>query len=110
MNITVNNTWPDISLPFIDYTGTPHGSTLVSDTSFGRIARRNRFRPVYQVLSIRIKLNTTDHDTFRSFYIDDLGNGTATFALELRFPKNTALANWQVRFLNALRETYDDGM
>lgn len=109
MNVAVNNTWPDLPLPLIDYSGMPQGSGLVSDSTYGKQYRRNRHRIPYQQLFLKWVFDPFQYPAFQSFYIDDLGNGTATFALELRYPKNSSLTTWQVRFLGDINKTYNDG-
>jgi len=110
MNVQVNNVWPStLPLPHIDYSGGPTMGALVSDRTHGRLARRRRFYPAYQNFQVQFVLTPFQHDIFRAFHLDDLGNGTSTFALELRYPKNSAVTNWQVRFLGEIRSTYNDG-
>lgn len=110
MDLTVTNVWPVLlPLPALEYTGAPSVTNLHSDPLFAKLARRRRFRPAYQVLQLKWVFGPAEYLEFTEFYITDLYNGTASFAIELLYPKNSNLTNWQVRFLGRYDASYNDG-
>lgn len=110
MNLTVDLTWPeDLPLPDINFSGVPRNSTLVSPAENASIARRSRFERSYSVLTVGWTFTVAQNAIFKAFFLDDLGNGSAQFKIELRHPLQSALTWWEVRFAEGYQETYDDG-
>lgn len=110
MVVTLDNEWPaSLPLPLIDYSGVPKNQTLVTPEITHHIARRSRFTRSYCILSVGWTFNDDQLATFNDF-LTSLGNGTAQFKIELRFPKNTGLTEWAVRIEDGYQVTYDDGI
>ena len=91
--------WPgELPLPLVDYTGRPTHQTLASPLENAIIQRRSRGTSAGIDINVQWVLTIAQYDTFKDFFVEDLGNGTAIFALELRHPKTSELATWWVRF------------
>lgn len=109
MIITLDNEWPaTLPLPAIDYSGIPRNQTIYSPDVAYFVERRSRFTRSYCLLSVTWKFDDDQFELFKTF-VDSLGNGTAQFKIELRFPKNTALTEWAVRLEPTYEGTYTDG-
>lgn len=52
----------------------------------------------YVSLSVMWTLLPAELDAFKVFFHDTLGQGTASFRIELRYPRNSDLDDWIVRF------------
>lgn len=110
MILTIDNEWPGtLPLPFIDYSGVPLNTTIFSPDITYHVERRSRFTRSYYLLSVRWNFNDDQFEAFKAF-LDEIGNGTAQFKIELRFPKNTALTEWSVRLEDRYEADYDDGI
>jgi hypothetical protein len=93
-------TWPTtLPLPFIDYTGTVRMATLSSSLQQGRIDRRQRFTVSIPTLQVQWILSAAELVAFQTFFNTTLHGGTALFEMELKYPRNTELNSWVVRFL-----------
>lgn len=103
--------WPDdeIPLPYVDVQGQPQHATLASGLHQMRIQRRNRFRSFTVSLSVRWVLSILQYDAFKLFYRTELTNGAAQFSIHLRYPYNSALTQWKVRFIGNHAATHDEG-
>lgn len=111
MNRAIDIAWPStLPLPSIDYTGQPIYPLLISPIQGTiHIERRSRFTTSYTDLSVTWMLSETEHDAFETFFSTTLGNGTAQFQIELKFPTQSALVQWAVRFLGEFTATHLDG-
>lgn len=99
MNIVVANTWPaTLPLPSVDYSFEPLNTTIQSSTENAKIAARERFKCDYGTIALRWHLSPSQLEVFESFFLEELGNGTACFSIELRHPLNSGLTNWCLRF------------
>lgn len=108
---SLNNFWPaSVPLPCIDYTGSARNTTVVSRPESGYLARRFRFTKTYVELNVTWMLKPEEYDSFRSFYAIELSNGTALFEMELRYPKQSILKDWGVRFSGGYIARSLDGM
>ena len=111
MTLDTEISWPAaIPLPLIDYSGGPRNGTIVSDVNSGAIERRSRFERSYAEIEATWRLTGTQYVTFKAFFSDTLGDGTAQFKLELRYPNNSVLTEWAVRFLGGYAAQYLNGM
>lgn len=110
MNPTI--TWPaTIPLPFVDYVGEPRNATLVSQQlRGGDEERRSRFTASFVQVNAVWVLNETELAAFRTFFTTTLCNGACAFAIELRYPKNSVLEEWAVRFLGDVAFDNDTNM
>ena len=106
----ITNTWPvNIPLPAIDHSGAPRQAVLTSSGAESRVDRRSRFQKAYASLSVSWMLTTEQMAAFETFYITTLSNGTAQFKLELRYPLNSALTEWAVRFEGEYSAKHNEG-
>jgi hypothetical protein len=55
-------------------------------------------------------LGLVEHDDFATFFETTLSNGAAVFALDLKYPRNSTLEEWAVRFIGGYESDYLDGM
>jgi len=111
MTLTINNEWPaELPLPLIDYSGTPRNGTIRSPDETPIAVYRQRFTRSYNTLNVGWCFTEEQFDRFQNFVLYDLGNGTAQFKLELKFPKNSALTEWAVRFEASYEAEHDDGV
>jgi len=107
--VDITNTFPStLPLPFVNYSGAAGVSTIVSPNSMGRSRRRFRWYSTYTVLEVSWRLTHTEWGLFKTFW-EGLGNGTAKFAMELRYPKTTDLDVWVCQFLGDLNVSNVDG-
>jgi hypothetical protein len=103
--------WPEyLPLPRIEYTGSVRTSTLVSSSQFGLTYRRSRTAPIYTQLSVEWVFNREEYVDFKTFFIEEIGCGTALFELPLRHPKDSELADWAVRFVAGYKVQSGDGI
>lgn len=103
--------WPaDLPLPYIDNQGEPLHATLASGMPQMRIQRRNRFRSYTTAMMVKWVLNLAQYDSFKAFHKDELFNGMAQFALELKYPYTATLTEWRVRFIGNYAAVYSDGI
>ncbi len=100
MEIQVDIEWPSsVPLPFFEFSGEPRNATAFTTENSTVIDQRNRFEKSYVGLNVDWVLTPGQFDAFKAFFQDDLGNGTASFKMELRYPLNSNLTWWQVRFI-----------
>jgi len=110
MELALETVWPaDLPLPKVDYTGLPRNTTLVSKRDSAYITRRSRFECTYAMLSVSWCLTNDQLEDFETFFTGELDNGIAQFKIELRYPENSALKEWAVRFDEGYSTTYEDG-
>ena len=111
MTLDTDISWPTtIPLPHVDYSGEPQNATVFSDIATGSAQRRSRFERSYLSVSVTWNLTSAEYVLFQDFFLSTLGNGAAQFKIELRYPKNTALTYWSVRFMDTYQPSYDDGI
>lgn len=109
--LSLTHAWPVlIPLPILDYAGRPRYATISSPKENAFIARRSRFRRSYLAAAVSWMLTPAEYDAFQAFYLTDLGNGVALFSLELRYPKNSELTPWAVRFRGGYTGTSMEGI
>lgn len=99
-----------IPLPFIDYSGGVRNATIKSNEDHGYLYRRARRNTAYADLSVVWVLTPRQYALFRTFYDTTLSNGATQFEIELRYPKNTELTEWVVRFQAGFDATYQEGI
>lgn len=111
MILQVDIDWPvALPLPFLEYSGEPRNGTLVSPTDAAAISRRSRFERSYTTLSVAWVFTDAQYQSFKTFFATTLGNGTAQFAIELRFPLNSGLTEWSVRIEDGYTAAHEEGM
>lgn len=111
MILEMDITWPTtIPIPYIDFSGQPRNSVVLSPSGAPLMERRSRFFRSYSILSVSWVLTSEELELFKNFYNSDLGNGTAAFKIELRFPKKSALTEWSARFPGGFEAQRQDGM
>lgn len=103
--------WPSaLPLPHLEYSGAPRVPTISSSLDQGAIIRRSRFSKTYSQIRVRwVLTSASSYEAFSSFFADDLGNGISAFAIDLRYPRNSSLEEWMVRFLAGYEMDYEDG-
>lgn len=111
MTLVLEVVWPEtLPLPYIDFRGNPHYSTLVSPPKLMAAIRRSRHERSYNTLTVTWVLTGSQYAAFKAFHKTDLGNGAAHFKLELKYPKDTELTAWEVSFSGGFAATYNDGL
>ena len=101
--INVTNSWPiTLPLPFIDYTGSARVPTIISPEGAARSQRRSRWKSPYAAVNVRWKLDEDEYLEMVTYWDTTLGNGTAKFTMEIRYPQNSALSTWICQFVGAL--------
>ncbi|QDP54893.1 MAG: hypothetical protein Unbinned3891contig1000_91 [Prokaryotic dsDNA virus sp.] len=109
--ITVDIELPStIPLPFLDYNGSFRDGTLRSSDKFGAVHRRSRFVKNYREIQLQWRLGVAQWDAFEYFYRTTLGNGSASFKIELRYPKNSELTEWVLKLMGSISSQYVDGI
>lgn len=88
-----------LPLPDLEYTGGPRDSEIESKTSAQVIARRSRSTKVYPMATLTWIFTQVQYYAFLDFYEHGLGLGTAAFRINLRYPYNSDLTEWVVRFM-----------
>lgn len=109
MELALETVWPDLPLPKVDYTGIPRNTTLVSKRDSAYIARRSRFERTYALLSVSWCFTDDQLEAFETFFAEELDNGIAQFKIELRYPENSALKEWAVRFDEGYSTSNEEG-
>lgn len=113
MQITADISWPDgsspLPLPFFEFSGSCKNASIASEKESPRIDRRSRFQTSYASLAVRWVFTEEELAEFESFYENTLGNGVSCFSIDLRFPKNSELTSWLVRFDGGYQITKSDG-
>lgn len=103
-------TWPvSLPLPMAEYSGSPRNASVSAAAQEVVNARRSRFEKAYVELQVHWTFDLTQYATFRAFMQNDLGNGAAIFGIQLRYPQNSALTWWQVRFIGDVVPSYEEG-
>lgn len=106
MTLVIDNVWPALlPLPRVDFAGTENNSTFASGVESGVVALRSRFTPTYPLLQVEWTFEADQYLDFLDFYQMDLGMGCGAFEIELRYPKNSELTAWMVRFIGERNET-----
>ena len=109
--IASTNIWPaDLPLPDIDYSGQVSNTTITSPAESGYIYRRSRSKKTYYALSVSFHFKVNQFREFKTFFYTDLGNGSASFKIPLRFPKNSELTDWTAQFAGGFEGSYEEGM
>lgn len=107
----LNVDWPlSLPLPYVDFSGQPRHATLISPLGSAKIVRRTRFVAGVVTLPVSWMLTPEQYDAFKAFFLEDLGSGAALFLMELRYPRNSALSEWTVRFVEGYESRYLDGV
>lgn len=106
----ITESWPStIPLPYVDYSGSPRNATLVSSLESGNILRRKRFQKSYTGVAVVWILADTEYALFKTFFESTIDVGAALFKMDLRFPQNSALQEWAVRFVEGYDAAHIDG-
>jgi len=109
--IPIAYSWPStLPLPADSFEGTPRAAIASSSIEYGHPEYRNRFSQTYVLLEVTWMFTDGQLSTFENFYQDSLGNGTALFSIELRYPFGTELTTWVVRFSGDYQIDRKDGM
>jgi hypothetical protein len=116
--IQIDIVWPDgsgsdgalLPLPYVDYGGANRNSTIISSLEGGPYARRSRFSKYYVAASVSWRLADAELADLRTFFESTLGNGSSAFGIELRYPKNSALSTWLVRFVGGYSAEFMEGL
>lgn len=88
-----------LPLPLVEYQGDPRNATLISSGGNNpKMIRRSRATWGYQRLGVSWVFTPRQYYAFQAFYNVDLGNGVAAFRIPLRYPLNSELTEWVVRF------------
>lgn len=107
--LNVANTWPaTLPLPSLEYSGAAFVPTIISPNSAGRSRRRSRWTTTYANVDVNWKFSKDQYAAFLVFWGTTLGNGSATFSIELRYPKSTDLDVWVVQFVGGLNNQTED--
>lgn len=110
-DIAVTYTWPtNLPLPADSFGGSPRAAVASSPLESGYISRRKRFDQTYTLLQLTWCLTTAELAIFDDFYQEHLGSGTAQFAIELRYPTQSALVWWIARFIGDYQVDKRDGL
>jgi hypothetical protein len=96
--------WPiSIPLPHVDYSFRPTNPTLASKPEDARIQRRSRLPYSPYALQVVWVLDVGQMDLFKAFYAgtgeSGLDMGAKRFRMELRYPMNSELTEWNCRFV-----------
>lgn len=101
--------WPDsIPTPILDFTGAPQHAILASPANNARIQRRLRFSGTPASISVSWALTIGQYLDFKDFFISELETGANLFSIDLRYPKNSAVTTWVVRFSGGYSASYDE--
>jgi hypothetical protein len=110
MIMQVDVEWPtDLPLPLLDYSGSPANRTLTSQPSEAVRVARSRFQRTNAAISVSWNFTEAEYSSFKAFFDATLGNGCAQFSLSLRYPLNSDLTEWLVRFVGDYQSEYLDG-
>lgn len=109
--IALTNAWPStLPIPYVDFSGSPRDTTLVSEREQAKIHRRSRFSRVYHGMPVQWVFSHSEYLAFKTFYKDTI-RCVSAFSIELRFPKNSALSEWMARFVSeGFEATPEEGM
>lgn len=111
MTLPLDITWPAaLPLPFLDYSGQAVNGTLVGTARNIVIERRSRFERSYREVGVEWRFDPEQYEAFKAFFYTTLGNGTAQFKIELRFPLNSDLTEWAARIAGGFDSVYDEGV
>lgn len=104
--------WPaTIPLSYIDATGQPLNPILASDLASAHIERRLRYFGDYPIsLSLVWQLSISEYADFKAFFSNDIDEGAAIFAMELRHPLTSDLKEWQCRFDSEYGSEFQEGV
>lgn len=119
--IALVHAWPELEkgsessggtglpLPLRAYAASPRNATLAGDLNNAHIARRSRFKTSYSTLNVQFTFTVEQYDLFKNFFFQTLGNGCAQFRIALRYPENSAVKYWNVRFVSDYSADWLDG-
>jgi hypothetical protein len=108
--ITINVDWPiTLPLPYVDYEGSPSNTTLVGDVKNGNIQRRSRYHRSYIHVSLIWVFSFSQFEEFKTYFQTTLERGVSQFKISLRYPQNSELTEWAVRFIGGYEAAYLDG-
>lgn len=119
--IPVSQVWPELTqgsessggvglpLPLRSYEAGPRNATLADDLTMPKLARRSRLKTSYTTLNVEFVFSLSQYDLFQSFWFNTLFNGTAVFRIPLRYPENSVLTYWNVRWIGNFMAKYLDG-
>lgn len=103
VNVDITNEWPStLPLPFFEFGGDAGVNTLHGPARRAKIKRRQRQERVHVNLNVKWTFERAEMKEFLAFWEDTLGNGTASFKIELRYPKGSDLDTWIVKFITEL--------
>lgn len=100
--LSVTKDWDNSGLPtpFIEYGGDLLSVVDISRSLEGKVSAAERDLNEYPVLNVGWRLSGSQLETFETFWEGTLNNGSATFILDLRYPKNSAVTQWAVQFVS----------
>lgn len=97
--VTADTDETTLPLPFLEYSGEPRNAKIESKANVQKIIRRSRFTKSYPMANLTWIFTQVQYYAFLAFYDAGLGLGTASFRINLRYPLNTDLTEWVVRFV-----------
>lgn len=111
-NLALATVWPaEVPLPYFEWSGRPRNAKLESKADIEKIHRRARFLKNFQEGVCAWVLTPVQYYAFQAFYNDVLGGGVAQFRIGLRYPFNSELTDWAVRFAgDGFQSRYIEGM
>lgn len=100
MRRPVDEYFPDnlVPLPLLDYAGVNRNTTAIGPAENLASARRARYTPVFDTVQVKWTLTNEEYTDFRDFVENNLGCAAAAFNIELRYPKNSDVDWWIVKF------------
>lgn len=98
-----------LPLPLVDYSGHPTHVSIASSSESAKLARRRRFRASGAEANLSWVFTVDEYDIFKAYYLTDLDLGAAEFQMELRYPLNSSLTLWIVKFIGQYEASYIDG-
>lgn len=110
MDIPISNSWPEtLPLPFLNYEGESRNATLFSTIESVTPERRSIRSKAFDSIIVQWHLSTVQYAAFRTFFVSSLNIGTSQFSIDLRYPKNSELAAWIVRFVGGFNAQWING-
>jgi len=99
--LSVTKDWDDSTLPtpYVQYSGGVKSAVDITETIMGRTYAIERDHREYPMLSVVWRLSASEMETFETFWNGELSNGAAVFAIDLMYPKNSAVTPWVVKFM-----------
>jgi hypothetical protein len=104
--------WPEtLPLPHLDFAGSSRNATLQSPEEFqARIYRRQQRTATYLPCRLVWNFDAWEFHTFEQFAGEVLYNCAHPFNIQLRYPKNSVLSGWVVRFISGYETDVIDRM